>query len=295
MPKQPRKSITRRDKRTKSKQPKKLEPKDYEIVVLLGNCKDEHLTGYTQPNGKRSSLGEKSFEGWETWVAAKPNDSFSVHVSYDGISPPYPDIGWLNITVYFDGTRVSDGFIYPDQIALRAEQKLSKRADGLRIKRIGKKRKLTEEQMNNLEAPLKDGEFIFGETEISCSPGDGGVVKPFCFAPRQPGGGRTVRGSAKAFGQILIEARWAKVTIGLPGSMKELYPEVWGHKSKRFVNQHRLSAALGPEMVCPDIKLEREAEGGYRFRSEPLDDMVYRFMFYYAEESTLIAQGFTRD
>ncbi|KAG9120382.1 hypothetical protein FRC07_004149 [Ceratobasidium sp. 392] len=267
-----------------------------DIVVTLADCEDKLLHEYEQPQDDLLFPREKFLE--RRWVRAVLGLQFSVHVGYDGVEPPYPDVGWLNITVYFDDVRVSDAFISPGGIALRAEQKQLRRAAGRKKKRIGKNKALTDEQLDELEGIPKPDNLIFGETEIPGSPGDAGMMAPFYFAARrQAAEDKTHWGNTEFLGQIRVDVRWAKVTTGLSGSMKRMYHELWKLQEpvgRPYVEEHRLAARVDLERLDLGIKFERESEGGYRFTSEPLDDKVYRFIFHYADERTLVAKGFKR-
>ncbi|KAG8739681.1 hypothetical protein FRC10_005277 [Ceratobasidium sp. 414] len=240
---------------------------------------------------------------YRCWVQAKLDTKFSIHVGYDGTRPSYPGIGALSITVFFDGIRVSDMFITPESLAACVQQKLARRAEALQNQPSGKK--LSEEKLDELEASIEDGEEIPGATEIVGCPSNKGVVRPFYFASRKVVGeflyiprdsfdrismsdNDIHWGNLDSLGQISVEVRWAKVATGLPGSMKALYGDIWKLDEwigRRFVgHKHRLVATVDVEAIDLDLNEEREAEGGYRFKSEPLDDNVYRFVFHYADE-----------
>ncbi|KAG9083803.1 hypothetical protein FS749_005720 [Ceratobasidium sp. UAMH 11750] len=78
--------------------------------------------------------------------------------------------------------------------------------------------------------------------------------------------------------------------------MKALYHDMWRLEEwigRRFVrHKHKLIATVDIEGIDHEVNEERKAEGGYRFKSEPLDDKVYRFIFHYADEDTLQDEGF---
>ncbi|KAG9080494.1 hypothetical protein FRC06_006510 [Ceratobasidium sp. 370] len=247
-----------------------------DIVVALADSNDEYL------KASFSQHGDPLFQGLfeqQCWVLAKNGTKFSVHVGFDGPRSPYPGVGALVATVFFDGVRVSDAFITTESIEQRAKE-------------IRGRRK-------------KRDEMIYGATEICGSPGDDGMMSLFHFGARnateyvidighQANGNRWEH--MGSLGQIRVEVRWAKLTTGLPGSMKPLYSDASKLSDevgrKHLKRKHRLVASLAQETLDPDIKAERELEGGYRFEHQPLDDLIYVFSFHYAEKRVLQADGF---
>ncbi|QRV92647.1 hypothetical protein RhiJN_20665 [Ceratobasidium sp. AG-Ba] len=263
------------------------------IVVSLASSNDDLLNACFLRYG--NPLPQEALTQ-RCWVLAKLEERFSVHVGYDSVNPPYPNFGSLNITVYFDDIRVSDAFITAESIAARAEVKKAKRAEALKKQRF--KRSLTEAELDALEGEWKEGDPIHGATEICGSPGDGGYMSPFHFALRLVTDENYTWGDVQQIGQIRVEVRWVKLQTGLPGSMRSLYREavhLLDPIGRAHVgDKHRLVAAIDHlhEEIDPDVKAEREAEGGFRFSYEPLDATVYRFVFHYAEERVVKTEGF---
>ncbi|KAG9099179.1 hypothetical protein FRC06_005547 [Ceratobasidium sp. 370] len=223
-----------------------------EVVVVLADSNDEYLQACFSQHG--NPLPQGLFEQ-SCWVLAKNGTTFSVHVGFDGARSPYPGVGALVATVFFDGIRVSDAFISTESIERRAKE-------------IRGKQK-------------KEDDVVHGATEICGSPGDEGMMSLFYFGARNLTANGDRWEHMESLGQIRVEVRWAKLTTGLPGSMKPLYSNVC-----------KLSDVVAPERLDPDIRAERELEGGYRFEHEPLDDEVYVFVFHYAEKKVLRADGF---
>ncbi|KAG9096974.1 hypothetical protein FS749_007345 [Ceratobasidium sp. UAMH 11750] len=237
-----------------------------DIVVALADSNDEYLDASFSQNG--NPLVQGLFEQ-RCWVLAKIRTRFSVHVGFDGPRSPHPGVGALVATVFFDGVRVSDAFITTESIEQRAKE----------IR--GRKK--------------KNDEMIYGATEICGSPGDEGMMSLFHFGARNVTANGNPWEDRGSLGQIRVEVRWAKLTTGLPGSMKPLYSDASrlsdGVGRKHLGRKHRLVASLAPETLDPDIRVERELEGGYRFEHHPLDEQVYVFVFHYAEEKVLRADG----
>ncbi|QRV80759.1 hypothetical protein RhiJN_13142 [Ceratobasidium sp. AG-Ba] len=238
------------------------------IHVALANDMDEHLNASFSCNG---TLLSQSPLAPHCWVALKVKERFSVHVGFDGVSVPYPNAGGLVATVFFDGVRVSDAFIAADSITRRVLE------------------------LRELTATTDD---VWGATEICGSPGDEGMMGRFTFEHRDTAANGFPWPYPDSLGQIRVEVRWASLTLGLPGSMKHLYAEAGllstVIETRSLGKHHGFVAALEPAEIDPQVKAERQSEGGFRFEHVPLDDEVYTFTFHYAPEKVLRKKGYMR-
>ncbi|KAG9127769.1 hypothetical protein FRC07_009725 [Ceratobasidium sp. 392] len=122
--------------------PQSVSTKKIDTVVKLADSKDKLLIEFEQPQNDLLFPQEEFVK--RRWICAELNLQFSVYVGYNGVEPPYPGTGWLNITVYLDGIQTSDAFIDPAGITSRAAQKQSRRAVGQKKKHIGNNKVLTD-------------------------------------------------------------------------------------------------------------------------------------------------------